>query len=81
MPASKSEQVLDALKALLETVPQAVVERNSVLPEKVPSGGLTNRTRRRSKRAGAGTRRLREHVLPARSRDRSLPREGRSGSA
>ena len=40
MPASKAEQVLDALKALLETVPDAVVERNSVLPEKIPGGGL-----------------------------------------
>jgi hypothetical protein len=40
MPASKAEQVLDALKALLKTVPHAVVERNSVLPEKVPAGGL-----------------------------------------
>ena len=40
MPASKAEQVLDALKALLETVPEAVVERNSVLPEKIPDGGL-----------------------------------------
>ena len=38
MPASKAEQVLDALKALLETVPDAVVERNSVLPEKIPDG-------------------------------------------
>jgi hypothetical protein len=40
MPASKAEQVLDARKALLETVPDAVVERNSMLPEKVPDGGL-----------------------------------------
>jgi hypothetical protein len=40
MPASKAEQVLDALKALLETIPDAVVERNSVLPEKIPGGGL-----------------------------------------
>ena len=40
MPASKTEQVLGTLKALLETVPDAVVERNSVLPEKVPAGGL-----------------------------------------
>ena len=40
MPASKAEQILDALKVLLETVPDAVVERNSVLPEKVPDGGL-----------------------------------------
>ena len=40
MPASKAEQVLEALKTLLETVPDAVVERNSVLPEKIPAGGL-----------------------------------------
>jgi hypothetical protein len=40
MPASKAEQVLDAVKSLLETVPDAVVERNSVLPEKIPAGGL-----------------------------------------
>jgi len=40
MPASKAEQILDALKALLETVPSATVERNSVLPEKIPGGGL-----------------------------------------
>src|SRR5215218_1161711 len=40
MSASKAEQVLDALKALLETIPDAVIERNSVLPEKVPGGGL-----------------------------------------
>jgi hypothetical protein len=40
MPASKAEQVLDALKALLETVPYAVVQRNSVLPEKIPGDGL-----------------------------------------
>jgi len=41
MPAGKAEQVLDALKALLQKVPDAVVERISVLPEKVPAGGLT----------------------------------------
>ena len=40
MPASKAEQVLEAIKALLATVPGATVERNSVLPEKVPDGGL-----------------------------------------
>jgi hypothetical protein len=40
MPASKAEQVLEAMKALLETVPGATVERNSVLPEKIPDGGL-----------------------------------------
>jgi hypothetical protein len=39
MPASKAEQLLEALKALLGTVPDAVVERNSVLPEKIPDGG------------------------------------------
>src|SRR5688572_31510868 len=40
MPASKAEQVLKAMKTLLEAVPGAVVERNSVLPEKIPDGGL-----------------------------------------
>jgi len=40
MPASKAEQVLQALEALLETIPDAVFERNSVLTEKVPAGGL-----------------------------------------
>jgi hypothetical protein len=40
MPASKAEQVLEALRTLLGTVPDAVVERNSVLPEKIPDGGL-----------------------------------------
>jgi hypothetical protein len=40
MPASKAEQVLEALKTLLGTVPGAVVERNSALPEKIPDGGL-----------------------------------------
>jgi hypothetical protein len=36
----KAEQVLNALKMLLQTVPSSVVQRNSVLPEKVPAGGL-----------------------------------------
>jgi hypothetical protein len=40
MPASKAEQVLEALKTRLETVPGAAVERNSVLPEKIPDGRL-----------------------------------------
>jgi hypothetical protein len=40
MPATKSEQGLEALKTLLETVPGATIDRNSVLPEKVPAGGL-----------------------------------------
>jgi hypothetical protein len=40
MPASKAEQVLEGIKAALETVPDAAVERNSVLPEKIPDGGL-----------------------------------------
>ena len=35
MPASKAEQVLQAMEALLQTVPDTVVERNSVLPEKI----------------------------------------------
>jgi hypothetical protein len=40
MPASKAEQVLEAPKTLLESVPDAVIQRNSVFPEKVPAGGL-----------------------------------------
>ena len=40
MPASKAEQVLAALEALLQAVAGAVTERNSVLPEKIPDGGL-----------------------------------------
>jgi hypothetical protein len=40
MPASKAEQVLEALRAVLETVPGATVQRNSVLPENIPAGGL-----------------------------------------
>ena len=40
MPASKAEQVAEAIKASLEMVPDASIERNSVLPEKVPAGGL-----------------------------------------
>jgi hypothetical protein len=37
---SQAEQVLEGLRAALETVPGAAVQRNSVLPEKVPGGGL-----------------------------------------
>jgi hypothetical protein len=40
MPASKAEQVLASIRVLLEAMPGATVERNSVLPEKVPAGGL-----------------------------------------
>jgi hypothetical protein len=40
MLASKAEQVLEALRAMLQTPPLASVDRNSVLPEKIPDGGL-----------------------------------------
>ncbi|CAM3633485.1 hypothetical protein TH8_08735 [Thalassospira profundimaris] len=40
MPATKTEQILDALKTRLETIPDATVERNSVVPEKISTGGL-----------------------------------------
>jgi hypothetical protein len=40
MPASKAEQVLAAVKTLLETIPGVAVERNSVLPQNVPASGL-----------------------------------------
>jgi len=37
---SKSEQILDAIKALLITVPNAKIERNTAVPEKTPPSGL-----------------------------------------
>jgi len=37
---SKPEQVLEAIKAQLTTVPGSMVERNTALPEKIPTGGL-----------------------------------------
>ncbi len=37
---SKPEQVLAAIKTLLEIVPSAKVERNTAVPEKIPAGGL-----------------------------------------
>ena len=37
---SKTEQILEAIKSLLITVPNAKVERNTVVPEKIPTGGL-----------------------------------------
>jgi hypothetical protein len=37
---SKPEQVLEVIKALLVTVPDAKVERNTAVPEKIPTGGL-----------------------------------------
>ena len=40
MPASKAEQVLEAIRETLQTIPGAVVQRNSVLPEKIPDAGL-----------------------------------------
>ena len=40
MARSKPEQVLEAIKALLITVPGAKVERNTAVPEKVPTSGL-----------------------------------------
>ena len=40
MPASRTEQVLQAIEVLLGTIPEAAVERNSAVPEKIPAGGL-----------------------------------------
>ncbi|MBT4018544.1 MAG: acyl-CoA transferase [Alphaproteobacteria bacterium] len=37
---SKTEQILEAIKTLLITVPGGKVERNSAVPEKIPTGGL-----------------------------------------
>ncbi|MDD9922981.1 MAG: acyl-CoA transferase [Boseongicola sp.] len=38
--ASKTEQLLEAVKALLVSVPNVKVERNTALPEKIHAGGL-----------------------------------------
>ena len=38
--ASKTEQILTALKDRLRTVPKAKVERNTAAPERIPKGGL-----------------------------------------
>lgn len=38
--SSKTEQVLEAIKALLMTVLGAKIERNTVVPETIPAGGL-----------------------------------------
>ena len=40
MPASKAEQVLEAIRLMLGTLPFSAVQRNTVLPEKIPAGGL-----------------------------------------
>lgn len=40
MPVSKTEQILRRLKTRLETIAGATIERNSAVPEKIPSGGL-----------------------------------------
>jgi len=40
LPASKTEQVLGALKTRLKTIPGAIVERNTAVPEKIPTSGL-----------------------------------------
>ena len=37
---SKPEQVLAAIKTLLEIVPSAKVERNTAVPERIPASGL-----------------------------------------
>ncbi len=37
---SKTEQTLIALQSALKTIPGATVERNSAVPEKIPTGGL-----------------------------------------
>ena len=38
--ASKTEQILIALKSALEAIPDVSIERNSAVPEKNPSAGL-----------------------------------------
>jgi len=40
LASSKSEQVLEAIKLMLVTVPGAKIERNTAVPEKISPGGL-----------------------------------------
>ena len=40
MILSKTEQILQAVLARLETLPTTKVERNTAVPEKIPAGGL-----------------------------------------
>jgi len=40
MPASKTEQVIGALRVRLETLSGGAVERNSAVPEKISAGSL-----------------------------------------
>ena len=37
---TKFEEILEAIKALLQTVPNAKIERNKAVPERIPAGGL-----------------------------------------
>jgi len=37
---SRTELILEAIKTLLITVPNAKIERNTAVPEKIPTGGL-----------------------------------------
>ncbi len=37
---SKTEQILEAIKNLLIILPDAKIERNTAVPEKIPTGGL-----------------------------------------
>ncbi|MDA1356098.1 MAG: acyl-CoA transferase [Proteobacteria bacterium] len=37
---SRTERILEAIKTLLITVPNAKIERNTAVPEKIPTGGL-----------------------------------------
>ena len=38
--SSKTEQTLIVLQSALKTIPDATVERNSAVPERIPTGGL-----------------------------------------
>jgi len=77
MPASKAEQVLEGLRALLETVPRRNDRPQQRTAREDPRRWPRHPERRRSRRARAGARRLRECLLPACRRDRSLHRGGR----
>ncbi len=54
MPASKAEQVLEALREVLDLVPGAVVQRNSALPQKIPAGARRREQQHHGRVEGGG---------------------------
>lgn len=67
--SSKTEQILVALLSALRGIPDATVERNSAVPEKIPTGGLI------ILRDGTADEPERRDLLPTGRGDRDLRRK------